>query len=151
MTSTFNLEDHSIDSAVYDAITQAVKTEPYARALNIELLELKQGYSKVTMTYEPDQMDNIYQRAHGGVIFGLIDEAFETAGQTDGTIAVALNVNVTYVATPGPGAILTAVARRISQTRKTANYDIRVTAGDTLIATCQALAYRTGKPIPFLK
>ncbi len=30
-------------------------------------------------------------------------------------------------------------------------YDIRVTDNDgRLIATCQALAYRTGKPIPFL-
>ncbi len=142
--------DQTIDPAVCEAITRAVQTEPYARALNIELVELKQGYSKVTMTYDPDKMDNIYRRAHGGAIFGLIDEAFETAGQTDGTIAVALNVNVTYIASPDPGAFLTAVARRISQTRKTANYDIRVTANDTLIATCQALAYRTGKPIPFL-
>ena len=142
--------DQTIDPAVCEAITRAVQTEPYARALNIELVELKQGYSKVTMTYDPAKMDNIYRRAHGGAIFGLIDEAFETAGQTDGTIAVALNVNVTYIASPDPGAFLTAVARRISQTRKTANYDIRVTANDTLIATCQALAYRTGKPIPFL-
>lgn len=143
--------DQIIDPAVFKAITQAVQTEPYARALNIELVDLKQGYSKVTMTYDPDKMDNIYNRAHGGAIFGLIDEAFETAGQTDGTIAVALNINVTYIASPDPGAFLTAVAQRISQTRKTANYEIRVTANDTLIATCQALAYRTGKPIPFLE
>ena len=103
------------------------------------------------MTYRPEISDNIYERAHGGAIYGLIDEAFETAGQTDGTIAVALNVNVTYVASPKQGARLTAEANRISQTRKTAGYDIRVTDQDgQLIATCQALAYRTGIPIPFL-
>ena len=29
---------------------------------------------------------------HGGAIFALIDEASETVAQTDGTVAVALNV-----------------------------------------------------------
>jgi acyl-CoA thioesterase len=84
-------------------------------------------------------------------LFALIDEAFETASQTDGTIAVALNVNVTYVSSPEPGVRLRSVAQKVSQTKKTASYDIRVTDGkDNLIATCSALAYRTGKPIPFL-
>jgi len=139
-----------INPTVRLAIFKAVEREPFAKALKIELIDLERGYSKVAMTYDPVNMNNIYSRAHGGAIFGLIDEAFETAGQTDGTIAVALNVNVTYVLSPEPGSRLTAEARRISQTRKTANYDIRVTAGDELIATCQAIAYCTGMPIPFL-
>jgi acyl-CoA thioesterase len=103
------------------------------------------------MTYDPDKADNIYQRAHGGAVYGLIDEAFETAGQTDGTIAVAMNVNVSYVASPEKNSRLTAEARRISRTKKTAGYDIKVRdEKGNLIAICHALAYRTGKPIPFL-
>ena len=146
-----NETDSRMDPTVRQAIFKAVESEPYARALKIELLALDKGYSKVAMTYNPAGMDNIYQRAHGGAIFGLIDEAFETAGQTDGTIAVALNINVTYVSSPRPGTRLTAEARQSSQTRKTAGYDITVTADNgELIATCQALAYCTGKPIPFL-
>ena len=134
-----------------EAIQQAVKREPFAQALKMELVELEDGYSVVRMVYDPDKMDNIYSRAHGGAVFGLIDEAFETAGQTGGTIAVALNVNITYIASPQPGVVLEAQARRVSQTKKTAVYEIKVTdRDDSLIATCQALAYRTGKPIPFL-
>jgi acyl-CoA thioesterase len=103
------------------------------------------------MVYDPGSMSNIYDRAHGGALFALIDEAFETAGQTEGTIAVALNVNVTYVASPEPGVTLRAEAKRVSQTKKTASYDIQVSdKSGNLIATCSALAYRTGKPIPFL-
>ena len=95
-------------------------------------------------------MNNIYGRTHGGALFALIDEAFETACQTHGTIAVALNVNVTYVQSPQTGDRLRAQAMEVSRTRKTATYDIKVTNTDgDLIATCQALAYRTGKPIPF--
>jgi acyl-CoA thioesterase len=140
-----------MDDNVKSAIYRAVAREPFAKTLDMRLLELKDGHSVVEMTYEPGRMDNIYARTHGGAVYGLIDEAFETAGQTDGTIAVALNVNVTYVTSPEPGARLRAEANRVSQTRKTASYDIRVTDDrNRLIAVCQALAYRTGKPIPFL-
>jgi acyl-CoA thioesterase len=60
-------------------------------------------------------------------------------------------VNVTYVSSPEPGARLRAEAVQVSRTRKTALYDIKVTdQNGRLVATCQALAFRTGKPIPFL-
>ena len=140
-----------MDDTIRNAITQIVKTEPFARALNINLLVLESGHSVVEMIYNPELMDNIYRRAHGGAVYALIDEAFETAGQTDGTIAVALNVNVSYVASPEAGTRLRAEANEISRTKKTAGYTITVTdQNGKLIATCQALAYRTGKPIPFL-
>jgi len=79
-----------LDPIIKNAIEQAVKTEPFATMLKMELMELEDGHSRVEMTYVPDKMDNIYSRAHGGAVFSLIDEAFETASQTDGTIAVAL-------------------------------------------------------------
>jgi acyl-CoA thioesterase len=140
-----------MDQKVKNAIFRAVEKEPFATALKVNLIELELGYSKVEMKYDPTNMNNIYERAHGGALFALIDEAFETASQTDGTIAVALNVNVTYVSSPQPGVKLRAEARRISQTKKTAGYDIKVSdENNQLIATCSALAYRTGKPIPFL-
>ena len=140
-----------MDQAVKKCIFQAVKKEPYALALNMELVELGKGYSAVEMTYDPETMSNIYGRAHGGAIYALIDEAFETAGQTDGTIAVALNINVTYVSSPEASTRLRAEAQKVSQTKKTAVYDIKVEDADgRLIAICQALAFCTGKPIPFL-
>jgi len=141
-----------MDETVKKAIAQAVKREPFAQALKMELVELEDGYSVVEMVYDPDKMDNIYNRAHGGAIYALIDEAFETAGQTDGTVAVALNVNVTYVSSPDPGAQLRAEARRVIRTKKTASYDIKVTdQTGQIVSLCQALAFRTGKPIPFLE
>ncbi len=140
-----------MDQRVKAAIENAVAGEPFAQALGIELVELGDGFSIVEMTYDPTRQDNIYARAHGGALFGLIDEAFETAGQTDGSVAVALNVNVTYIASPQPGARIRAEARRTAQTKRTASYDIKVhDQAGRLIAVCQALAYRTGKPIPFL-
>ena len=140
-----------MDDKIRTAIFKAVEKEAFARKLEIELVELEQGVSIVEMWYHPEAMSNIYNRAHGGVIFSLIDEAFETVSQTNGTIAVALNVNVTYVTSPEEKTLLRAEAREISQTKKTASYTINVTdATGQTIANCQALAYNTGKPIPFL-
>jgi len=140
-----------MEEKVKKAIFKAVENEPFAKALNMSLKSLDLGQSAVEMVFDPKTMSNIYDRAHGGAIFALIDEAFETASQTHGTVAVALNVNIQYIASPEPGKRLRATATEISGTRKTASYEIRVNDQDgNLIAVCQALAYRTGKPIPFL-
>lgn len=140
-----------MDPKIKQAIEKAVKREALAKTLNIELVELDTGFSVVEMDYDPASMSNIYDRAHGGAIFALIDEAFETSCQTHGTIAVALNVNVTYIASPDKPVKLRSESREVSRTKKTASYAINVVDENMkLIATCQALAYRTGKPIPFL-
>ena len=140
-----------MEEKVKKAIFHAVKNEPFAKALNMRLIALDLGQSTVEMVFDQELMGNIYDRAHGGAIFALIDEAFETASQTHGTIAVALNVNIQYIASPEPGKLLRANAKEISGTRKTASYEIKVNDQDgQLIAMCQALAYRTGKPIPFM-
>jgi acyl-CoA thioesterase len=140
-----------MDDRIKEAIAGAVKREPFATVLGIELLKLDDGYSLVEMVYDPGRQDNIYGRAHGGAVFGLIDEAFETASQTGGTVAVAMNVSVTYVASPNPGDRLRAEASRVARTKRTATYDIKVSDPQgRLIAVCQALAFVTGKPIPFL-
>lgn len=140
-----------MDEKVRTAITSQSRLEPFALTLGMELAEVGDGYARVEMLYDPAKMDNLFGRAHGGAIFALIDEAFEMACNSDGAVAVGMNVSVTYIASPAPGARLVAEARRVSQTKHTSAFDIRVTDGaGTLIAWCHALAYRTGKPLPFL-
>jgi len=139
-----------MDNKVKAAIFKQVEQEPFARKFDLKLVELEAGYSKVSMKFTPD-MENIFGKAHGGALFALIDEAFETAGNSHGTIAVALNMNISYLSSPTPGTTLTAEAQEINRTNKTAVYEIKVTeTGGKLIASCQALVYRMEKPLPFL-
>ncbi|MBU2551008.1 MAG: PaaI family thioesterase [Proteobacteria bacterium] len=140
-----------MDEKIRAALYAAMKRERYSSLLGLELKDLDLGYALVEMTYDPERINNLFDQAHGGAIFGLLDEAFQLAGQTHGTMALALNVNVTYTASPDPGSRLRAEAREVSRSNRTASYDIKVTDQDgRLIAVCQALAYRTGKPLPFL-
>jgi acyl-CoA thioesterase len=76
-----------MDGKVREAIFRRVEKEPFARKFDLKLLDLAEGYSKVTMTFTPD-MENIFGMAHGGAIFALMDEAFETASNSHGTMAV---------------------------------------------------------------
>lgn len=126
-----------------------VKDEPFARLMNIRLKDVKEGYALCEMEYT-EQMDNIYGMAHGGAIFSLIDEAFEISSNSHGTIAVALNINVTYMRPPKKNSVLTAESKEINRTRRTASYQITVKDENNLIAACQALVYVKDEKIPFL-
>jgi len=139
-----------MEKNVKNAIFRKVSEEPFAQKLGLELIELDDGHSVVEMTFTED-VKNIFGMAHGGAIFGLIDEAFETAANSHGTIAVALNMNVTYMTSPSPGARLRAEAKEINITFRTGTYDISVTDDkERLIASCQAVVYRKNKKLPFL-
>jgi acyl-CoA thioesterase len=140
-----------MDEKLKKAIFKKVENESFAQKFGIKLLELGEGYSKVGMDFTPD-MKNFLGTAHGGALFALIDEAFETASNSHGTIAVALNMNITYISPPSSGSRLIAEAREFSKTQKTAVYDIKLyDEQNHLIASCEALVYRKGVPLPFLK
>jgi len=139
-----------MDERLREAIIRQVEREPFVRKFGLKLVDLGAGHSTVEMAFT-DDMENMFGMAHGGAIFALIDAAFETASNSHGTVAVALNVTVNYLAAASRGDTLTAEAKEIARTRKTANYDIKVYDGRRqLIASCQALAYRKGIPLPFL-
>jgi acyl-CoA thioesterase len=136
---------------VLEGITKRVEEEPFTQLLGMQLKDIGPGHSVVEMILRPE-MENILGMAHGGAIFSLIDEAFETASNSHGTMAVALNMNITYISSPPMGSLLRAEAREISLTRRTASYLINVTdAQDQLVATCQALVYRKEEKLPFLE
>ena len=139
-----------MDEKLRQVFHARVAKEPFASKFGLKLLEIGDGYSKVEMKFRPD-MENLFATAHGGALFALIDEAFETASNSHGTLAVALNMNVSFIASPRPGSTLRAEAREVSLTRKTASYDIRVhDERGTLVAACMALVYRKSSALPFL-
>jgi len=140
-----------MDEKVKEATFKKVEQEPFAQKFGIRLLDLEEGYSRVEMKLTSD-MENLFGMAHGGALFALIDEAFETASNSHGTLAVALNMNITYVAPPSLTGRLIAEAREFSRTQRTAVYDIKLFDDQNhLVASCQALVYRKGVRLPFLE
>ncbi len=139
-----------MDEKIKSAILKQIEKEPFGKKFGLKLTDVQTGYARVEMRFTQD-VENMFGMAHGGAIFSLIDAAFEVASNSHGTMAVALNMNINYLASPEKGATLAAEAKEINQTKKTAAYDIRATDDSgKLLATCQALVYRLEKPLPFL-
>jgi len=139
-----------MDEKIRNAIFKQIEAEPFGKKFGLKLIDVQEGYARVEMVFTED-LGNMFGMAHGGALFALIDEAFEVASNSHGTMAVALNMSINYLAAPAKGSRLTAQANEINRTKKTAAYDIRVTdEGNKLLATCQALVYRLEKPLPFL-
>jgi acyl-CoA thioesterase len=139
-----------MDDKIRNAIFKQIEAEPFGKKFGLKLIDIQEGYARVEMVFTED-LENIFGMAHGGALFALIDEAFEVASNSHGTMAVALNMNINYLASPAKGSTLTAQASEINRTKKIATYDIRVTDGkNNLLAICQAMVYLLEKPLPFL-
>ncbi len=135
------------DETFLAAFKKRVAAQEISRFWQLELEELAPGRAQVSMVCRPE-MANIMEMVHGSAIFALIDEAFQAAVNAHGTVAVALNMNLTFHAAPRMGDRLTAVTRELHAGRRTATYFIEVTDPQgALIASCQALAYRKDTPL----
>ena len=140
----------TMDETIRSAIMERVSKEGYAEKLGLKLVELSPGRAVVEMMPQNDDA-NIFGMVHGGAIFSLMDEAFQVSCNSHGRVAVALNVNVTFHAPAEFNRRLRAESRERHRSKKTATYHITVTdETGTLIASCQALAYRKKERLPFL-
>jgi acyl-CoA thioesterase len=125
-----------------EEIIQRISQDPFACFLGIELVELGQGYSKVSMIVG-EQMLNFHGIPHGGALFSLADAAFAAASNSHGQTAVALNVGINYLAAVPVGTRLYAEATEESLGRRTALYRLAVTTEDnTLVALAHGTVYR---------
>ena len=135
------------NEAFLAAFRERVAAQGVSQFLGTELEEVGAGRARVGMTCTP-RMGNILGMVHGTAVFALIDEAFQAAVNAHGTVAVALNMNLTFHAAPKMGERLTAVTRELHAGRRTATYFIEVTdPRGGLVASCQALAYRKDAPL----
>ena len=76
----------------------------------MSLVELNSGFARATLAVT-DAMVNIYKMAHGGVLFSLADLACEAAGNSFGEPAVALQLNMHFLAPGKSGDLLEATAK----------------------------------------
>jgi acyl-CoA thioesterase len=104
-----------------------------SKGLGMEIVEIKPGQATLTMTVKPE-MVNGQRIAHGGFIFALADSAFAFACNTHNQRTVAVQGNISFIRPGKLGDRLVAAAREISRSGRSGIYDVRVTAGDVVIA-----------------
>ncbi len=120
--------------------------DQFAKHCGIELVSVAPGRAVTRMTVQPRHL-NAIGIVQGGAIFTLADYAFAAASNSHGTVAVGVNVSITYLKA-GTAGVLTATAREVSLNPKLASYTVEVTdAAGAIIAIFQGLVYRKHQPI----
>jgi acyl-CoA thioesterase len=130
-----------------DKLREYLNRDRYAALSNVELLDLAPGYARTKMTLQPHHWNGL-GTVQGGAIFTLADLAFAAACNSHGTVAVAINVSITFMKAAVAGT-LWAEAREVCKNFKlsTCTIEVKDDQGE-LVALFQGLAYRKADKIP---
>lgn len=128
------------------AVRRVMAGDRWAAAAAARLVEVRPGYARTTMRLRDEHLNGV-DTAQGGAIFTLADYAFAACCNSHGTVAVALDVSITFCRAATRG-LLTAEALEESRTRRTSVCNVRVTddAG-TLVALFRGTAFRKEDPL----
>ena len=123
------------------------KNDKFAEYVGIELVEVAKGKAKAKMEIKNHHLNSI-KTVHGGAVFALADLVFAVASNSHGTIAMGINVSISYLKAVKEGVIF-AEAKEVSINPKLATYNVKVTDGsDDLVAVFKGMVYRKKDSLP---
>ena len=124
-----------------------IKNDKFAEYVGIELVEVAKGKAKAKMEIKNHHL-NAVKTVHGGAVFALADLVFAVASNSHGTIAMGINVSISYLKAVKEGVIF-AEAKEVSINPKLATYNVQLTDGsDDLVAVFQGMVYRKKDSLP---
>lgn len=128
-----------------DVVNHMMENDFFSQWLGIEVLEIREGYSKIKMMVRKE-MVNGFGIVHGGIPFSLADSAFAFACNNRNNLSVALDTSINFVKPVHIGDELTAEAIEIHNGKSTGLYRITISNQNKhTIALFKGLCFRTGK------
>jgi acyl-CoA thioesterase len=130
-----------------EVVDHMMENDFFSQWLGIEVLEIKEGYSKIKMTVRKE-MVNGFGIVHGGIPFSLGDSAFAFACNNRNNLSVALDTSINFIKPIHVGDELTAEAIEIHNGRSTGLYHIMITnQNNHTVAQFKGLCFRTDKKL----
>ena len=121
--------------------------DAFSQWMGLEVLEVREGYSKVRMTIR-EEMVNGFGIVHGGLAFSLADSAFAFACNNRNNISVALDVTITFTKAVNIGDVLTAEAKENHNGRSIGVYLVSIfNQNDEQVGLFKGTCFRTGKKL----
>lgn len=118
----------------------------FATGMGAELVEVEPGRAVARLVLGPQHL-NAVGMVMGGAIFTLADFAFAAASNSHGTVAVAVDVHISFVRATSRGTLV-AEALEVSRGRTLAHYDVRVSDEQgRLVALFHGTAFRKSEPL----
>lgn len=139
----------AMPNATLTSVRTLMARDRFAAAAGVRLIELRAGFARTRMKIRPSHLNGV-GTVQGGALFTLADLAFAGACNSNGTVAVALDVTITF-ARPGLAGTLTATAEQVSLSKRVSICEVKVTdAAGGLVALFRGTAFRREEPVDAL-
>ena len=118
----------------------SMENSTYAQLLGFRLLELSEGYARVSVTLRPKHA-NFLGMTDGGLVMSLADYAFACSCNTFGQVRVAAQFSTNFISAPAMNSELLAEGKTIYAGKTMALTEISVTdASGKIIAKATGTA-----------
>ncbi len=119
----------------------------FGQWLGVELVAIKEGYSKILLRIKPE-MINAIGIAHGGIVFSLADTALALACNGRNKASVTLESAINFIKPVYENDTITAETTEIHNGQSTGLYQITITnQAGSKVAVFKGTCFRTGKAI----
>lgn len=130
-----------------EVVNHMMEHDLFSQWLGIEVLEVKEGYSKIKMKIRKE-MVNGFGIVHGGIAFSLADSAFAFACNNRNVLSVALDTSINFTKPVHIDDLLTAEALELHNGRSTGLYHITIrNQRDHTVALFKGTCFRTNKAL----
>jgi acyl-CoA thioesterase len=117
------------------------QNDRFAASNGINLVEVRKGYCRAKLEIEERHL-NAANVVQGGAIFTLADFAFALAANSQGQLALAINVNISFLKGKSSGTLY-ATATEVAAPNRIGAYDVLITdENDAVIARFNGIVYR---------
>ena len=139
-----NIEKDEMASKV---IGQVMQQDLFSQWLGIEVLEIKEGTSKIKMLVRAEMINGL-GIVHGGIAFSFADSCFAFACNNRNILSVALDTSISFLKPVNVGDVLIAEAAEMHNGRSTGLYHVTVTnQKGHIVALFKGTCFRTNKSL----
>ena len=118
----------------------------YAALTGVQIVAAGKGYCRASLIIE-DKHLNAANVVQGGAIFTLADLAFAVASNSHGQLALAINVNISFLRGISTGTLY-ATATEVGEPKRLGAYDVLVTDEQgEIIARFNGMVYRKNQKL----
>ena len=128
-------------------VKHMLHTDAFSQWLGVDIVEIKEGYSKIKMKVREEMMNGL-NVIHGGIAFSLADSAFAFACNSRNNLSLALETSISFLKPVFIDDELTAEAKEIRNGKSTGVYMVDITnQHNQLIGLFKGTCFRTGKQL----
>ncbi len=141
-TDHVNTDDESTGHENTGRLNDLFRGDAFAKLIGVEIVDWAGGRAEIRSVPKAEH-NNFAGGVHGGFLFSGLDVALSIASNSWGRMAVAVSVDIHYLAAPSSGEMLTFTATEVSRGRNMSTYALEARGQGKLYANATGATFRT--------